>query len=92
MVGFGAKYGLTCKQVRTQIVNTRRKRMMKKKHMGNVLAIDWWLMNVLSDSFFWDNISQIKQKQRIFHATKDLAQTLVCYVRLIFMGEIKMSN
>ena len=52
MVEFGAKYGLTCKQVKTQIVNTRRKRMMEKKHMRNLLAIDWWLMNALSDSFF----------------------------------------
>ena len=40
MVEFGAKYGLTCKQVKTQIVNTRRKRMMEKKHMRNLLVID----------------------------------------------------
>ena len=40
MMEFGTKYGLTCKQVRTQIVNTRRKRMMGKKHMRNLLAID----------------------------------------------------
>ena len=89
MMEFGAKYGVTCKQVRTRIVNTRRKRMMEKKHVKSLLAIDWLMY---FHTIFWDNISRIKKNQCLFHAAKDLVQALVCYVRLIFMGEIKMSK